>query len=272
MQEVFDLNPSEGIAYLSAKDAAGSEEPMPPCPDQLQLSLAELQGFDGADGGRILFSLAGDLLDVSSGRELYGPGAGYSVLAGHDVTRCLATMSLQSEDLDDLTWKPSDDEEEKALALWRQKLKCKYPVAGRLDTSKASSDEGLRQRSAARSNVSNAPPAAKAADTAEDGDQKCPISGKAGICPMTMMGINVKPKAKSAPPSGSNATSGFMAGKSLIAAVEENNSGSSEEWWVYRLCPLHWDDQTMKAFLIVAAVSWFSGVWIGWNLHKQVVR
>lgn len=36
----------------------------------------------------------GDLLDVSAGREMYGPGGGYSLLAGHDVTRCLATMSL----------------------------------------------------------------------------------------------------------------------------------------------------------------------------------
>ena len=40
------------------------------------------------------FPLPGDLLDVSAGREMYGPGGGYSLLSGHDVTRCLATMSL----------------------------------------------------------------------------------------------------------------------------------------------------------------------------------
>lgn len=34
----------------------------------------------GEDGGRILISLAGELLDVSAGREMYGPGGGYSAL------------------------------------------------------------------------------------------------------------------------------------------------------------------------------------------------
>ena len=37
----------------------------------------------------------GELLDVSAGREMYGPQGGYALLAGHDVTRCLATMSLE---------------------------------------------------------------------------------------------------------------------------------------------------------------------------------
>ena len=39
--------------------------------------------------------LAGELLDVSTGRDMYGPQGGYALLAGHDVTRCLATMSLE---------------------------------------------------------------------------------------------------------------------------------------------------------------------------------
>merc|ERR1719419_1628404 len=109
--------------------------------------------------------------------------------------------------------------------------------------------------------------------------QKCPISGKEGAgCPMAFMGIGQGPAAAqksadvatpgTARVSKPAATSGFMAGKSLIASVEKNtqNEGS----FIYRLCPLHWDDHTIKVFLIVAALSWASGIFVGWNLHKQL--
>mmetsp|Transcript_5807 Transcript_5807/g.17177 ORF Transcript_5807/g.17177 Transcript_5807/m.17177 type:complete len:93 (+) Transcript_5807:3-281(+) len=91
-----------------------------------------------------------------------------------------------------------------------------------------------------------------------------------------MMGINVsKPKAKAKAAASSNqpeAKTGFMAGKSLIAAVEEQKgSNGSDDWWLWKLCPLHWDGETMKAFALVAVASWLSGIFIGWNLHKQLV-
>ena len=47
----------------------------------VQLSLSDLQGYNG----RILMSLAGELLDVTAGAEMYGPGNGYSILAGHGI-------------------------------------------------------------------------------------------------------------------------------------------------------------------------------------------
>lgn len=266
MQECFDINPVEGLKYSAAQDGVAAEPP-PPCPEQLELSLSELHGYTGADEGRILFSIAGELLDVSAGRELYGPGCGYSLLAGRDVTRCLATMSLETSELDDLKWEPDNAEEEKALAQWREKLKAKYPVAGTLDKTKqpAPDAEGLRQRTPAAASSAQAAPAAGA-----DG-QKCPISGKEGTCPMTMMGINIKPKAKANAASDKpEAKTGFMAGKSLIAAVQESKGESSDDWWLWKLCPLHWDDQTTKAFSIVALLSWLSGIFIGWNLHKAL--
>eukprot|EP00443_Scrippsiella_acuminata_P008103 CAMPEP_0115276092 /NCGR_PEP_ID=MMETSP0270-20121206/56536_1 /TAXON_ID=71861 /ORGANISM="Scrippsiella trochoidea, Strain CCMP3099" /LENGTH=491 /DNA_ID=CAMNT_0002692671 /DNA_START=20 /DNA_END=1495 /DNA_ORIENTATION=+ len=277
MKEVFDLNPVEGIAYSSAKEGGAESQPPPPCKEQLEISLSELHGFNGADGGRILFSLAGELLDVSSGSELYGPGGGYSLLAGRDVTRCLATMSLESTDLDDLAWEPDNAEEEKTLEQWREKLKVKYPVAGRLSKSPepAAGAAGLRQRAAPAAPASTKPAAAAGGKTQEapeaGGDtQKCPISGKEGAgCPMATFGI-VKPKAKPKAAPKAGASSGFMAGKSLIAAVEEQQN-SSDDWWLSRLCPLHWDASTMKAIVVVAVASWFSGIFVGWNLHKQLM-
>lgn len=276
MKEVFDLNPVEGIAYGSAKEGNGENQPPPPCDEQIEISLSELHGFNGVDGGRILFSLAGELLDVSSGGELYGPGGSYALLAGRDVTRCLATMSLESADLDDLAWEPDNAEEEKTLAQWREKLKAKYPVAGRLTKSASSpeptfGDAGLRQRQAPAVKAEKAAGGkAQEAPAAAGETQKCPISGKEGAgCPMATFGIVKKKEApKAAPKAG--ASSGFMAGKSLIAAVEEQKN-SSEDWWLSRLCPLHWDASTMKAFVVVAVASWFSGIFIGWNLHKQLM-
>jgi len=276
MQECYELNPVEGQSYGAAKDGNGESEPPPPCKEQLELSLSELHGYTGEDGGRILFCLAGELLDVTTGGELYGPGGGYSLLAGRDVTRCLATMSLESTDLDDLAWEPDNAEEEKTLAQWREKLKVKYPVAGRLSKTASSAApsaagaDGLRQRAAPKAAAAAAAAAGgkKEVAAAAGDSQKCPISGKEGIgCPMSTFGIVKKKEApKAAPKAG--AASGFMAGKSLIAAVEETNT--TEDWWLSRLCPLHWDGSTMKAFVVVAAISWLSGIFVGWNLHKQL--
>lgn len=283
MDEVFELNPAEGVSYGAAKDGVNAVHAPAPIPeaDQLELTLAELHGYTGADGGRILFSLAGELLDVSAGREMYGPNGGYALLAGRDVTRCLATMSLEPSDLDDLKWEPDNGEDENALNQWREKLKAKYPVAGRLKPVAASDSatQGLRQRAAAAPTPAVAVSTAAAPSSGQD-TQKCPISGKEGAgCPMAaIMGIGKGPAAAqqagaakqgtdtAAKPAG---TSGFMAGKSLIASVEKNNG--NEESFLYRLCPLHWDEQTIKVLAFVAAISWTSGVLVGWNLHRQLM-
>merc|ERR1719464_616649 len=152
MQEVYELKPGEGKGYTTAKDAGEAAGPPPPLPEGelVHLTLEELHGFTGKDNGRILFSLSKELLDVTAGRELYGPGGSYSLFAGRDVTRCLATMSLEPEALDDLRWEPACAEDESAVKQWREKLKAKYPVAGTLratpQADRASAAEGLRQR------------------------------------------------------------------------------------------------------------------------------
>lgn len=272
MTECFELNPAKGIVYKAAKDtgAENSDVPPPPCAEQLELELDELSQYKGVDGGRILISLAGELLDVSSGREMYGPAGGYSLLAGHDVTRCLATMSLQPEDLDDVQWRAESKEDQEALAQWRERLKAKYPVAGILKASSTAdaASEGLRKRQTASA------PAVPASTTEVHTDgEKCPISGKVGTCPMAgIMGLaGVAPKPSEAKPSSSNgkADGAFMAGKSLVASVEKKTD--SQESFLYRLCPLHWDDKTIKIMIVIAVTSWLSGVFVGWNLRRQLL-
>mmetsp|Transcript_128441 Transcript_128441/g.287164 ORF Transcript_128441/g.287164 Transcript_128441/m.287164 type:complete len:495 (+) Transcript_128441:61-1545(+) len=279
MQEVYDIQPATGVSYASAKaEGAEAAAPAPLPPEELlELTLAQLRGYVGEDLGRILLSLAGELLDVTTGREMYGPGGSYSMLAGRDVTRCLATMSLEPSELDDLAWQPRSPDDENALAQWREKLKAKYPVAGRLKPEEdvEGAGEGLRRRAAAPAAAAPAAESAPKAVVAAGDVQKCPISGKEGAgCPMSkMMGIGGgggSAAAGKAPAEKAAAAPGsFMAGKSLIASVEK--SSASQESFLFRLCPLHWDDNTIKMIILIAAASWVSGVFVGWKLHKELM-
>ena len=38
------------------------------------------------------------------------------------------------------------------------------------------------------------------------------------------------------------------------------------------LCPLHWDDKTIKMVAMIAVASWMSGLFVGWNLRKMIAR
>lgn len=275
MTECFDINPQSGVGYAASKEESRAPPAKLPEEELLHLSLLELSTYIGTDDSRIIMSIAGELLDISAGRDMYGPGCGYSLFAGRDVTKCLGTASLDHADLDDLDWEPGSEEDQAMLENWREKLKAKYPVAGSLkrdSSSKApsTSPEGLRQRAPASPTgaAAAAEPLLAAAAPAADGaaTEKCPISGKEGVgCPMAMFGVAI-PKAK-AKPKSEPAKTGFMKGKSMIAAVSE--SKGEGESWIYKLCPLHWDENTTRLLLTVAAAAWVSGVFVGWNLNRQ---
>ena len=76
-------------------------------------TLEQLKNFDGVKSeGRILMGVLGKVFDVSSARDFYGPGGPYSVFAGRDASRALATFSVDQsqfkEEYDDLSdLKPS---------------------------------------------------------------------------------------------------------------------------------------------------------------------
>merc|ERR1712032_278980 len=266
--------------YKAAKEAIGVAKATLPDPipteELLDLALAELHNYTGDNGGRILMSIKFELLDVSAGREMYGPGGGYSLFAGRDVTRCLGTMSLEPESLDDLNWEPDSADEEAMIKQWSEKLKDKYPVAGRLKKHTfevGHSQEGVRKRalptvsSDAASKVSDAAAEAKKDNgTQVEKSEKCPISGKEGAgCPMAAMGIlPAKPKGDE----GSR-KKGFMAGKSLVASVQKDTG--RHESFIWALCPVHWDAQTLKLLAIVAICSCVSGMTIGWALRARLM-
>jgi len=273
MTEVYNIQPVDGQMYNEAKAASDAEGPPKPLPQDelLNLTLDELKTFTGSGNGRILISLAGELLDVSAGREMYGPGCSYSILAGHDVTCCLANMSLAPSELDDLGWEPTTEEDKTALQRWREKLTAKYPVAGKLVHSSSPNPSA----GSAVPNSESAPSTAKAdaMPMSNDAQQACPISGKVGTgCPMAaIMGggkASADAKVKASSCSSSATSKGFMAGKSLVASV--NKDTSSQDSLFYRLCPLHWDDKTVKMLIVVAGASWLNGLLIGWKLHGQV--
>ncbi|KAJ2711468.1 Dihydrodipicolinate synthase [Coemansia spiralis] len=54
----------------------------------------QIAQYTGEDGAPILIALDGKVYDVSDGRGFYGPGGAYSVFAGRDASRLLATQSF----------------------------------------------------------------------------------------------------------------------------------------------------------------------------------
>jgi membrane-associated progesterone receptor component len=98
-------------------------------------TLDELKIFDGVNSeGRILIGVLGRVFDVSNAADFYGPGGPYSVFAGRDASRALATFSVDSsqfkdtyDDLSDL--KPS---QLSSVKEWDAQFLEKYPVVGKL--------------------------------------------------------------------------------------------------------------------------------------------
>lgn len=111
----------------------------------LRLTLKQLKKFDGKDGGRILLSLKGKILDVTSGAESYGPGGSYSLFGGRDVTKCLALMDLSPEFLDQPDYLPETEAGKKSLESWWTRLSSKYAEVGGVVEPLALSLGQLRQ-------------------------------------------------------------------------------------------------------------------------------
>jgi membrane-associated progesterone receptor component len=107
---------------------------------------AAVQAVLDAAKGRVdrplLIGVNGKVLDVGyGGTSFYGGSGPYSIFAGRDITRALATMSLKPEDVDASDACPLDkvleglsDKEVKIMRDWETKFieKRKYPVVGRL--------------------------------------------------------------------------------------------------------------------------------------------
>lgn len=62
------------------------------------------------------------VFDVTRGKDFYGPGGPYGILAGRDATRALATMQLEhvSDDYED--WNQLPQAEKSEAMEWCQRL------------------------------------------------------------------------------------------------------------------------------------------------------
>lgn len=97
---------------------------LPPMEKQ-DFTPEELKKYDGKQSdGRILFAVLGKVFDVSNAAHHYGPGGSYSIFAGRDASRALATFSVDEsafkdgyDDLSDL--KPSQLE---SVKEWEQQF------------------------------------------------------------------------------------------------------------------------------------------------------
>ncbi|KAL9931442.1 hypothetical protein V8E36_009728 [Tilletia maclaganii] len=92
--------------------------------------ISKLQNFNGSNASiPLLVALDRRVYDVSSKREVYGPGGGYATFAGRDSTRNFALFSIEPESdgscIDDL-----GEEELNTLAKWRRWFDDNYPLVG----------------------------------------------------------------------------------------------------------------------------------------------
>lgn len=135
MEKIFDA--AYEIAPQDAQADGTAEQNKLPIPDEtdeqkMKLTPQALRQYDGCDGGRILLSLSGALIDVTAGAEAYGPGGSYQMFAGHDVTKCLALMDLSETSLDDFDYVADTEGAKNSLETWHLRLTSKYPIVGNL--------------------------------------------------------------------------------------------------------------------------------------------
>jgi len=148
-QTATAMDAAHQIALREAPAQVEPKSATPPEPldatKKLQLTLTQLRKFDGRDGGRILLSLKGKVLDVSGGSDSYGPNGAYGLFGGRDVTKCLALMNLSEEFLDKPEYVPEDEAGEKSLESWWARLSGKYPEVGEIVNPLRLSLEQLRK-------------------------------------------------------------------------------------------------------------------------------
>lgn len=103
-------------------------------------TVEQLRKYDGKGGNpddpeRVLVAVDNVVFDMSTnGRRFYGPGGPYSLFAGRDASRALATFSLTAEQFRDEYDHLSDlkSSQLEQIRDWAQQYRGKYDVVGRL--------------------------------------------------------------------------------------------------------------------------------------------
>ena len=96
-------------------------------------SESELQPYNGNDEtGPILLAVKGEVYNVYKGRNFYGPGGEYHIMAGRDASRFLAKNSLEEESIEEKDV-PLNIAERASLESWYWIIKNKYDLVGQLE-------------------------------------------------------------------------------------------------------------------------------------------
>jgi membrane-associated progesterone receptor component len=118
----------------SEREKLKGPEPEPEPIVLRDFTIQQLREFDGNNEKPIYVALRGEVYDVSSAHELYGPGQGYHLFAGRDSSRAMAKLSFEETDLANPDISKLNPFEKDALDDWVQKFKYykQYPVVGRI--------------------------------------------------------------------------------------------------------------------------------------------
>ncbi|KAE8215569.1 hypothetical protein CF327_g1161 [Tilletia walkeri] len=133
---------SDGADAAQSGGAGGKRKPS----RQLRvISVEQLRSFDGSNASLpLLIALDRRVYDVSSKRDVYGPGGGYETFSGRDSTRNFALYSTETKDdgscIDDL-----GEKEVKMLAEWRKWFDDHYPLVGQYPVQDTYFEGGLYQ-------------------------------------------------------------------------------------------------------------------------------
>merc|ERR1711997_110605 len=124
---------------LKPESDVGSVEIEPPLQPMKKRDFTprQLKPYDGTKSeenpdARVLIGVLGKVYDMTKGKSFYGPGGPYSVFAGRDASRALATFDVHStsEEYDDLSdLKQSELNEVKE---WDLQFSEKYTLVGKL--------------------------------------------------------------------------------------------------------------------------------------------
>eukprot|EP00659_Diplonema_papillatum_P002965 gene2965-4660_t len=127
---VVSLVVTIGILLMDRWYARKLIGPPPPPPEKRAFTRDELRTKRGRWGSEVLLGCKGVVYRVDPTH--YGPGAGYSVFAGKEVSRHLGKMNVGDEEAF-REWHSLTDSERTILDDWEAKFKEKYDVYGWLE-------------------------------------------------------------------------------------------------------------------------------------------
>ena len=96
-----------------------------------EYTLKEINECNGLNDKPILISIDNCVFNCENGRNMYGPGKGYNIFAGHDITYALAINSVNKSDVDILNYKLNESQKQQMLK-WKSFFIKKYKIVGKL--------------------------------------------------------------------------------------------------------------------------------------------